>query len=144
LTFYDNFLQNKVTGGNMKHSMILWVILSLLIGAGLQAAEPISIETETEYNQYLISSLSNDNIGIRVSAAQLLGERKIFDSKPALIEMLKNDKHYEARIIAVWALTQFGDEQLVEIFKQQLKKEKNQTVQHVLVGAINELTKAES
>jgi HEAT repeat protein len=144
LTFYENFLQNKVTGGNMKYSMILWVMLSLLIGGILQAAEPTSIETETDYNQYLISSLSNDNIGIRVSAAQLLGERKILESKSALIEMLKNDKQYEARIIAAWALTQIGDEQLVEIFKAQLKKEKNQTVQHVLAGAIHELSKRES
>ena len=126
-------------------SLIMWcLMLALSIATSSKAIEPSSIETEIEYDQYLITSLSNDNIGIRVSAAQLLGERKSQGSQSALIEMMKKDKHYEARIIAIWALTQIGDEQLVTVLKQQLKKEKNETVQHVLIGAIHELTKEES
>jgi HEAT repeat protein len=127
----------------MKVSLMILGVLMLVALPCLWAVEPNSLENEADYNQYLINSLKNENIGIRVSAAQLLGERKAIESRPALIEMLSRDKRYEARIIAVWALRQIGDNQSLEALEKHLKKESNETVKHVLTGAILELSQKE-
>jgi HEAT repeat protein len=127
----------------MKYSLMILGVLVLAAIPCLWAVEPNSLENEADYNQYLINSLKNENIGIRVSAAQLLGERKALESEPALIEMLAKDKRYEARIIAVWALRQMGDDLAFDALKKHFNKESNDTVKHVLTGAIFELSQKE-
>lgn len=127
----------------MKHTFMLFGVLTLVVIPCLWAVEPNSIENELDYNKYLINSLNNENIGIRVSAAQLLGERKAMEATPALIDMMSKDKRYEARIIAVWALRQIGDDQSLKAIKRQFTKESNETVRHVLAGAIYELSNKE-
>jgi len=94
---------------------------------------------EKEYNKFLIKALKDENIGIRSSAAQLLGERKVEAAIEPLKKMLKNEKHYAVRIVAAVSLYQIGNKEVLPVLKESLKKERNKTVQHVLAGIIESL-----
>jgi len=95
--------------------------------------------SEKEYNKFLIKALKDENIGIRSSAAQLLGERKVEAAIEPLKKMLKNEKHYAVRIVAAVSLYQIGNKEVLPVLKESLKKERNKTVQHVLAGIIESL-----
>ena len=100
------------------------------------AAEPVvaALALEKEYNQYLIESLDDPNLGIRFSAAKLLGQRRVYEAKGQLVKMMKNDKEYQNRIAAGLALMEIGDEKVMKEIKKQAKKDKCKTVNHVLAG----------
>ena len=92
-----------------------------------------------EYDQYLINSLKDENIGIRSSAAQLIGERKVEAAVKPLIKMLKTDKLYACRIVAAKALYDIGDETALPVLKKVAKYDKNKTVRHVVKALVHEM-----
>jgi len=94
---------------------------------------------EPEYNKYLIKALKDDNIGIRASAAQLLGEREVKEAVKPLVTMLKTEKNYAVRIVAALALHKIGDEKVLPIFKDCLRRDKCKTVKHVLAGIVENM-----
>ena len=120
-----------------------WVLLIMLFLATLLLfnGQAISsdLNTREAYNQYLINSLDDENIGIRTSAATLLGERRVVEAVEPLIKMLKNEKNYSARIVAAIALYRIGDERAIPVLEHKAKKDKNKTVRHVLNGIIQEM-----
>ena len=79
------------------------VMLTVLFGS-LGISSDVS-----DYDQYLINALKDDNHGIRTSAAQLLGERKVEAAVKPLIKMLQTEKRYACRIIVAKALYDIGD-----------------------------------
>ncbi|UCE07178.1 MAG: HEAT repeat domain-containing protein [bacterium] len=95
--------------------------------------------SEKEYNKYLVKMLKDENIGIRSSAAQLLGERKVEEAVKPLTKMLTMEKHYAVRIMAALALYQIGTDDVLPILKKQVKKDRNRTVRHVLAGLIESM-----
>ncbi len=116
-------------------SIFLALVFTALIGSTVLALEP----NENEYNEYLIKALKDENIGIRASAAQLLGERKVKEAVKPLVNMLRTEKHYAVRIVTAVALHQIGDEKVLPILKERFKKDRNKTVKHVLAGLIENL-----
>lgn len=117
----------------------LTLVLTLVVTMFISSAGLSHEMNEKEYNAYLIKALKDDNIGIRTSAVQLLGERKVKEAVKPLVKMLNIEKNYAARIIVALALHQIGDEKVLLILKEQLKKDRNRTVKHVLAGIIENL-----
>lgn len=117
----------------------LTLALALIITVFISSAGLSQEMNEKEYNQYLIKALKDDNIGIRSSAAQLLGERKAKEAVKPLINMLKTEKHYAVRIVAALALHQIGDEKVLPLLKERLQKDRSRTVKHVLAGLIENM-----
>ena len=96
-------------------------------------------DNEKAYNQFLIKALGDSNVGIRSSAAQLLGERKVEQAVTPLVKMLEAEKHYAVRITAALALYQIGGDEALKALQHKMKVEKNKTVKHVLAGLIDDM-----
>ncbi|OQX94426.1 hypothetical protein B6I21_09470 [candidate division KSB1 bacterium 4572_119] len=92
-----------------------------------------------EYDQYLIDRLSDENIGVRSSAAQLLGDRKVEAAVKPLVKMLKSEECYACRIIAARALYKIGDEKVLPILKKVAAKDKNKTVRRVVTALVMDM-----
>ncbi len=121
--------------------MSLMVVLFVAI-AGLAAAQP-SQEKEEKYNQYLINSLNDQNIGIRCSAAELLGERKVVSAVEPLTKMLANEKNSSARIVAALALFHIGDDRALPALKKAASQDKNKTVKHIIAAIVDKMEQAQ-
>lgn len=109
----------------------LALVLAVFLTSVL-VAQPVD---EKEYDQYLIKSLQDENVGIRTSAAQLLGERKVAEAVKPLVKMLTTEENTSARIVVAMALYQIGDEKALSTLKKVAASDKNKTVRQV-VGAI--------
>jgi HEAT repeat protein len=93
----------------------------------------------SDYNQYLINALKDDNHGIRTSAAQLLGERRVEAAVKPLIKMLSTEKRYACRIIVAKALYDIGDKKALPALKKLAKLDKNKTVRRVATAIVKEM-----
>lgn len=126
----------------MKALSQLGLIVSLMVMliVGVNSFGVAQERSEKEYNDFLIKALSDTNVGIRSSAAQLLGERKVEDAVKPLVKMLDTEKHYAVRITAALALYQIGGDEVKQIFRDKVKDEKNKTVRHVLAGLIEDMS----
>ena len=121
----------------MKHRVILTTAALLLFTAASTSAAGVNSD-----DARLIKALSNDNIGWRVSAAQLLGERQVEAAVEPLIKVLLQDKEYAARFTAAVALLQIGDVQALPALKQAAQRDRSKTVRHIAAVAYTELKKA--
>ena len=115
----------------MMMAIVLVVVLSL---SSVGFAKGVS-----EYDQYLINALKDKNIGVRASAAQLLGDRRVQEAIKPLIKMLKSEKDYACRIIAAKALYDIGDPKVLPLLKKVAKKDKNKTVRRVVTAIVQEM-----
>ena len=122
----------------LKLSLALTMLLAMMFSFNLYAGS----NDYEKYNQYLIKSLDDENIGIRTSAAKLLGERQVQDAMEPLTKMLKTEQNYSARIVAAVALYRIGGEKMKSVFTERAKKDKNKTVRHVLAGILQEMETA--
>lgn len=115
----------------------LALVLTVFLTSGLLAQAQPSVELE--YNQYLIKSLQDENVGIRSSAAQLLGERKVAEAVNPLVTMLTKEKNASARIVVAVALYQIGDEKALPTLKKVATSDKSKTVRHVATAIVQKL-----
>ena len=115
----------------MKKPLIVVMMLTLVVGVGF--AKPL-----TDYDRNLIDLLKDGNSGIRSSAAQLLGERKIEQAVKPLIKMLKSEKDYKARIVAAIALFKIGAAEVLPVLKKVAQYDQNRTVRRVATGLVEE------
>jgi len=113
----------------MKKYLVFALILFFAVGSGV--AKSLS-----DYDRNLISLLNDENIGIRTSAAQLLGERKVEQAVKPLIEMLKSEGDYKARIVTAIALHNIGGVSALPTLKKVAKNDKNKTVRRVVSGLV--------
>jgi len=109
------------------------ITLTVLFGS-LGIASEVS-----DYDQYLINALKDDNHGIRTSAAQLLGERRVEAAVKPLIKMLKTEKRYACRIIVAKALYDIGDKKALPALKKLAKLDRNKTVRRVATAIVKEM-----
>jgi len=116
--------------------LTLALIVTVFISSAGFAQEELN---EKEYNKYLIKALKDRNIGIRASAAQLLGERQVKEAVKPLIRMLKSENNYAVRIVAALALHKIGDERALLVFKDCLRRDRCKTVKHVLAGLVENM-----
>ena len=56
-----------------------------------------------------LKGLKSDNQGLRISCAYFLGEMKSNRAVIPLMQMLSNEQHEGAKIIAAWSLIKIGD-----------------------------------
>jgi len=117
----------------MKLSLALMVIILLTSVSFAQSTD------NKEYDQYLIKSLQDENIGIRCSAAKLLGERKVTDAVKPLTKMLKYEQNTSARIVYAMALYQIGDDKALPTLKKVASRDKNKTVRRVVSAIVREM-----
>jgi HEAT repeat protein len=112
-------------------ALVLMILLTNVV-----FAQPVE---EKEYDQYLIKALKDENVGVRSSAAQLLGERKVVDAVDPLVKMVKSEDNSGARIVAAMALYQIGDEKVLPTLKTVAAKDKNKTVRRVVTAIVNQM-----
>ncbi|NOZ60510.1 MAG: HEAT repeat domain-containing protein [Calditrichaeota bacterium] len=98
-------------------------------------------QQEKNYDQYLIKALKDKNLGIRASAAQLLGERRAEEAMKPLLKLLKQEKCYACRIIAAQALYKIGNKSVLPELKRIMKNDRNKTVRHVVKAIVLEMEK---
>ena len=118
----------------MKRAM-LTTVMSAVLTAGLVLGAVNLATAEEDETTRLIKALTSDNIGWRVSAAQLLGENQEQRAVKPLIRMLKTDISYTARVTAAVALVNIGDKKAIKTLKRVSKHDRNQTVRTVASGA---------
>ena len=116
----------------MKKVTVFVMMLVFIASAGFA-------KTLSDYDQNLIQCLKDDNIGIRSSAAQLLGERKVVQAVDPLIQVLQNEKDFKVRIVAAIALHKIGDEKALPVLKKVAQTDRNKTVRRVLSGIVQDL-----
>jgi len=112
--------------------MIVLAVAALNLSAAF-AAEQVS------YEQYLIQSLKDENIGRRASAAMILGDQKSTEAIQPLFALLKSENDYRVRIVAAMSLYKIGDPNILPVLEGIAKKEKNKTAKQVMYGIIAEL-----
>ena len=116
----------------MKKLMTVVMVLVLVVSVGYT-------KTDSDYDQYLLNALKDDNVGIRTSAAQLLGERQVKQAVEPLAKLIKNEKNANARIIYAQTLYKIGDPKAYENLMQVARKDKNKTVRHVAFSLAKEI-----
>ena len=122
----------------MKHAMLTRV-MSAVLTAGLILGAVNLATAEKNDTKRLIKALTSDNLGWRVSAAQILGDNQEETAVKPLIRMLNNDFSYAARVSAAVALAKIGDKKALRALKRVSKHDRNQTVRTVALGAYDVL-----
>jgi len=113
------------------------IVLVLFISSIAVAQQP----DDKDYDKYLIKCLKDENIGVRTSAAQLLGDRKVEAAVKPLLKMLKGEKRYCARLVAALALYKIGDEKAIPALEKCACKDKCKTVRRVTTAIVQEMQK---
>ena len=113
----------------------LVLVLTVFLSSALMAHP----QGDKEYDQYLIKSLQDENLGIRSSAAQLLGERKVVEAVEPLMKMLATEENSSARIVIAMALFQIGNEKALPTLKKVAAKDKNKTVRQVVTAIVQKM-----
>jgi len=116
-------------------ALVLTVFLSSVL-----LAHPLN---NKEYDQYLIKALQDENVGIRTSAAQLLGERKVVEAVKPLVKMLKTEENTSARIVVAMALYQIGGKKATVALREAAAKDKNKTVRRAVSAIVYKLEAVE-
>ena len=120
----------------MKKSGIMTVLALMMVFALNIIVSAADLSKE---NKELIQKLSSEKYEARLEAAQKLGNNKCCEAIDPLIKVLKNDKKYNARIVAAYSLYKIGDKKVLPVLKEHLKAEKNQTVKTVIEGIIKKM-----
>jgi HEAT repeat protein len=88
-------------------ALVLALTTTALAGADKKESKP-AFNTELEAAN-LIVGVQSDNLGLRTSAAQMLGDLRSKKAVFALMGMLNNDTDERGRIAAALALYKIGD-----------------------------------
>jgi len=124
----------------MKSVALITVLVLVLVNLATAQTEPMS---DKDYDLYLINSLKEENAGIRSSAAQLLGERKVESAVDPLIQLLKSDKCHSVRIVAALALYNIGDKKALPEIKNLAKTDEYRCVRIVATGIVMKMESVE-
>jgi len=105
-------------GGTMKTLKILSIVLisALLFSATTFAGQEIDPVVKAKFKiieANLLVGLKSDNEGLRISCAYFLGEMKSEKSVIELMQILRDDESYAARIVAALSLIKIGNTQAV-------------------------------
>jgi HEAT repeat protein len=108
---------------------LLLMGVSVLTFAGEPEAAGL---TEKKYEaavQNLMIGLNSDNLGLRESAAFMLGELKAPEAVIPLMAMLRSDSHESSRIVAALALCRIGDGRGVFAVRRAVSFDESRAVQ---------------
>ena len=118
----------------MKRAKFTTVMSAVLTAGLILGAVNLATAKDNEASK-LIKALRSDNLGWRVSAAQLLGDNQELRAVDPLIRMLNTDFSYAARVSAAVALAKIGNKKALKALKRVSKHDRNQTVRTVASGA---------
>ena len=104
----------------MIKNFITSLLFLLFISNGLMAQEANETNDEAVIAN-LEEGVQSENLGLKVSSAYYLGEKRSKDSVIPLMKILKGDENPEARIIAALSLFKIGDEQGMFAVKRAIK-----------------------
>ncbi|OQX88842.1 hypothetical protein B6D60_00915 [candidate division KSB1 bacterium 4484_87] len=119
----------------MKKLMTVLLMMLMVVSIGMAK------DSSNTNAKKLIKYLNDDNVGVRSSAAQLLGEEKEKDAVMPLIQMLERERNFRVRIVAAVALHQIGDAKALPVLKRLAKNDPNKTVRRVAAGLTADLEK---
>lgn len=119
----------------MNTSKKIRMILSIVIAAIFA----LNLAVFAESVDGLIKKLEDKKVEVRVTAAQKLGQEKVSQAIQPLVNMLKTDKQYNARIAAAVALYKIGDKSVLPVLKKVSKNDENKTVRTVVTGIIKRM-----
>lgn len=116
----------KITG-RVLGVLVLVAALTALAAGGVKDS---GLATE-KYNaavENLMIGLASDNLGLRESAAFMLGELKADAAVIPLMEMLRSDDHESSRVVAALALCRIGEGRGVYAVKRAASFDESETV----------------
>jgi HEAT repeat protein len=85
----------------------------------------------------LLIGLSSENLGLRTSSAQMLGDMLSQKAVFPLMSMLKGDEHEEARIVAALALSKIGSPVGIFAVKQATRFDESERVRKMCSNFYN-------
>lgn len=106
-------------------------VMSAILMAGMALGAVTLVAAEKNETVNLIKTLSSENLGLRTSAAYLLGEYEDTSAIGPLIAMLQNDSEYSARTSAAIALLRIGDVSAIIALKNSSMNDSNDIVRSV-------------
>jgi len=112
--------------------LVACVVLATACGNVCSAADKTDLRSEQKYAQAeanLLVGLRSDNLGVRESAAYLLGELKSTKAVIPLMSALRNAQHESTRIVAALALCRIGDARGVYAVKMAAQFDDDRSVQ---------------
>jgi HEAT repeat protein len=112
-------------------TLVLAVTITTTAIAGVDKKEykPAFQMEKVEAN--LIAGVQSDNFGLRVSAANMLGDLKSTGGVLALMHMLRNETDERGRIVAALALVKIGDPVGIYAVKQTGRLDSNDRVRRL-------------
>ena len=115
----------------MKRIFIIFALLIFISSSSIYSQDSMEVFsklTDEDIELNLLEGVKSDNLGLKVSAAYFLGERKSQKSVIPLMKILREDKSPEARIMAALSLFKIGDERGLFAVKQAIKFDDNDQV----------------
>ena len=106
-------------------------VMSAILMAGMVLGAITLVAAEENDTSRLIEALNSENLGLRVSAAHLLGEYEDTSAVEPLIEMLRDDIYYTARTSAAIALLRIGDIRAIAALRKAAINDSNDLVRSV-------------
>ena len=106
-------------------------VMSAILMAGIVLGAVTLVAAEKYDTIEIIKILSSKNLGLRTSAAYLLGEHEDTSAIGPLIAMLQYDSEYSARTSAAIALLRIGDVSAIAALKNSSRNDNNDIVRSV-------------
>jgi len=109
-------------------------ITTVVLSSSVFASGPINSKSNVNLaviENNLMSGLTSDNFGLRMSSAYYLGEYKTEKAVIPLIKMLHSEKEESARIQAALSLIKIGNAKGIFMVKQAAKFDESQRVRNL-------------
>ena len=110
----------------VKIFLVLFVALTLMLASttaaqGINPEDPVVKAKYSTIESNLLVGLNSNIEGLRISCAYYLGEMKSENAVLPLMQILRDDNCYAARIVAALSLIKIGDEQGIYMVKRTAK-----------------------
>jgi HEAT repeat protein len=114
-------------------SLVMILTLAILqnINFGQEFAVVKSTITSEDIEKNLVAGVETDNLGLKVSSAYYLGERRSDRAIIPLMSILHTDKSEEARIIAALSLYKIGSERGIYAVKRAAEYDESESVRRL-------------
>lgn len=91
----------------------------------------------------LINGISSENEGLQRTSIYFAGKYKVQEAVPELVNQFRNNDNPEIRYFAALVIYKIGDEEGLEIVKNQFASEKSKRVKNLCASIILEEMEAE-
>lgn len=115
-------------------NIVVPIVAMLFISSSAYSQDSIKVvprisDEDIEINY--LQGAESDNLGLKISAAYQLGERKSKKAVIPLMKVLRNDSVAEARIMAALSLYKIGDERGIFAIKKAMEFDEDKQVKQM-------------